>query len=240
MPCTAKKFEAGRTEMNASGYQDVDAVLTTRELVKMIKQAGIKFTELKGSSFDEPLGESTGAAPIFGVTGGVMEAALRTAYESLTGTSLPNLDFTSVRGLAGIKEAGVEINGTQVKVAIVYGLANLHKLLTEIKEGKRSYHFVEVMTCPGGCIGGGGQPYPKGVTEPMDFAVYQKRAQGLYAIDANKQIRKSHENPQIKKVYDEFLGHPGGETAHKLLHTHYHPRTPKGIASKVKDTVNIG
>ena len=239
MPCTAKKFEAGRPEMQASGYRDVDAVLTTRELVKMIKQAGIKFTELGGSDFDEPLGESTGAAPIFGVTGGVMEAALRTAYEVITGQELPALDFNMVRGLDGIKEAEIDIAGTKVKVAVVYGLANVHKVMTEIKDGKRQYHFVEIMTCPGGCMGGGGQPYPCGLTEPLDKALYQKRAQGLYKIDSNKKLRKSHENPQIKVIYADFLGKPLGELSHRLLHTHYHVRKPQGVASRVKDTVSI-
>jgi NADP-reducing hydrogenase subunit HndD len=239
MPCTAKKFEAGRPEMQASGYRDVDAVLTTRELVKMIKQAGIRFTELGGSDFDEPLGESTGAAPIFGVTGGVMEAALRTAYEVITGKELPSLDFNMVRGLDGIKEAEIDIDGTKVKVAVVYGLANVHKVMTEIKEGKRQYQFVEIMTCPGGCMGGGGQPYPCGLTEPLDKALYQKRAQGLYKIDSDKKLRKSHENPQIKAIYNDFLGKPLGELSHRLLHTHYHARKPHGIASRVKDTVSI-
>jgi NADP-reducing hydrogenase subunit HndD len=239
MPCTAKKFEAARPEMASSGFRDVDAVLTTRELAKLIKQAGIKFLELKGTDFDEPLGESTGAAPIFGVTGGVMEAALRTAYEVITKKTLPDLDFKSVRGFEGIKEASVDIDGTNVKVAIVYGLSNVHKLLSEIKEGKREYHFVEIMTCPGGCIGGGGQPYPCGITEAMDKTLYQKRADGLYTIDEKKKLRKSHENPQIKKIYEDFLIKPLGEMSHKLLHTHYHKRYPAGIASEVKETISI-
>ncbi|MCX5713290.1 MAG: NADH-dependent [FeFe] hydrogenase, group A6, partial [Candidatus Omnitrophica bacterium] len=218
MPCTAKKYEAARLEMNSSGYRDVDAVLTTRELVRMIKQAGINFPELKKSEFDEPLGESTGAAPIFGVTGGVMEAALRTAYEVITTKELASLDFRSVRGFSGIKEAQIDIEGMKVNVAIVYGLANVHKLLCEIKEGKRQYHFIEVMTCPGGCIGGGGQPYPQGFLEPLDKDLYQKRADGLYNIDERKIIRKSHANPQIKKIYADFLGEPLSEASHKLLH----------------------
>ena len=239
MPCTAKKFEAARPEMNSSGFQDVDAVLTTRELIKMIKQAGINLPILKKSEFDEPLGESTGAAPIFGVTGGVMEAALRTAYEVVTGKELANLEFRSVRGFEGIKEAIVDIDGLSVKVAIAYGLANTHTLLTEISRGKRKYHFVEIMSCPGGCIGGGGQPYPQGMLEALDKGLYQKRAEGLYGIDENKAVRKSHENPQIKKIYSEFLGEPLGKKSHSLLHTHYHEKAPCGVTSCIDKTVSI-
>ncbi|OGF45548.1 MAG: ferredoxin [Candidatus Firestonebacteria bacterium RIFOXYC2_FULL_39_67] len=240
MPCTAKKYECARPEMNSSGFRDVDVVLTTRELAKMIKQAGIKYKELKKGQFDQPLGESTGAAPIFGVTGGVMEAALRTAYEVITKKELPSIDFKVVRGLTGIKEATVDVAGTKVNVAVVFGLANVHKVLTEIKEGKRNYHFVEVMTCPGGCIGGGGQIYPQGDIEAMDKELYSLRAEGLYSIDEKKKIRKSHENPLITKIYEEFLIKPLGEVSHKLLHTHYHHKCPKGIPSGLRDTVSIG
>ena len=240
MPCTAKKYECARPEMKSSGFQDVDVVLTTRELAKMIKQAGIKFSELKPGQFDGPMGESTGAAPIFGVTGGVMEAALRTAYEVITKKTLPSVDFKDVRGLKGIKEAVVDVAGTKVNVAIVNGLANVHKLLTEIKEGKRKYHFVEVMTCPGGCIGGGGQIYPQGDLEAMDVDLYSQRSAGLYTIDEEKKIRKSHENPLITAIYKEFLIKPLGELSHKLLHTHYHAACPKGVPSELRDTVNIG
>ena len=240
MPCTAKKYECARQEMKSSGFQDVDVVLTTRELAKMIKQAGIKFSELKPGQFDGPMGESTGAAPIFGVTGGVMEAALRTAYEVITKKTLPSVDFKDVRGLKGIKEAVVDVAGTKVNVAIVNGLANVHKLLTEIKEGKRKYHFVEVMTCPGGCIGGGGQIYPQGDLEAMDVDLYSQRSAGLYTIDEEKKIRKSHENPLITAIYKEFLIKPLGELSHKLLHTHYHAACPKGVPSELRDTVNIG
>ncbi|MDD4879409.1 MAG: NADH-dependent [FeFe] hydrogenase, group A6 [Candidatus Omnitrophica bacterium] len=239
MPCTAKKFEASRPEMASSGYRDVDAVLTTRELVRMIKEAGIKFDELKGSEFDDPLGESTSAAVIFGVTGGVMEAALRTAYEVITGKELPSVDFKSVRGLDGIREATVDIDGTKVNVAVIFSLSNVHKVLTEINEGKRNYHFIEIMTCPGGCMGGGGQPYPRGIAEALDKSLYEKRAKGLYSIDSGKKLRKSHANPQIKQIYSEFLKEPLGELSHKLLHTHYHSRKPRGIAAKTKETVNI-
>ncbi|MFH1074769.1 MAG: NADH-dependent [FeFe] hydrogenase, group A6 [Candidatus Firestonebacteria bacterium] len=240
MPCTAKKYECARPEMNSSGYRDVDVVLTTRELAKMIKQAGIKYRELKKGLFDQPLGESSGAAPIFGVTGGVMEAALRTAYEVITKKELPSIDFKAVRGLTGIKEATVDVAGTKVNVAVVSGLSNVHKVLTEIKEGKRNYHFVEIMTCPGGCIGGGGQIYPQGDTEAMDKGLYDLRAEGLYSIDEKKKIRKSHENPLITKIYEEFLIEPLGKTSHKLLHTHYHHRGPKGVPSGLRDTVSIG
>jgi iron only hydrogenase large subunit-like protein len=205
----------------------------------MIQQAGINLPALKKSEFDEPLGESTGAAPIFGVTGGVMEAALRTAYEVVTGKALANLEFRAVRGFEGIKEAAVELDGLQVKVAVAYGLANTHTLLTEIAQGKREYHFIEIMSCPGGCIGGGGQPYPQGVLEALDKDLYQKRADGLYGIDEKKIVRKSHENPQIKKIYSEFLGEPLGKKSHALLHTHYHLKTPHGITSCVDKTVSI-
>ncbi|MFA5088256.1 MAG: NADH-dependent [FeFe] hydrogenase, group A6 [Candidatus Omnitrophota bacterium] len=239
MPCTAKKFEAAREEMNASGYQDVDAVLTTRELVKMIKQKGILFNHLEKSEFDSPMGDSSGAAPIFGVTGGVMEAALRTAYEVLSGQELPEVKFSQVRGLAGIREAAVSINGQEIKVAIVNGLTNVHKLLTEVGEGKRTYHFIEVMTCPGGCLGGGGQPYPQGTNEALDTEVYKKRAEGLYNIDEHKTIRKSHRNPDIVTIYRDFLGKPLSPVSHKLLHTHYHLRQPKGIANDTKEAVSL-
>ena len=169
-----------------------------------------------------------------------MEAALRTAYEVITKKELPSVEFKAVRGLAGIKEATVDVAGTKVNVAVVFGLSNVHKVLTEIKEGKRKYHFVEVMTCPGGCIGGGGQIYPQGETEAMDAELYSLRAEGLYSIDEKKKIRKSHENPLITGIYGEFLIKPLGETSHKLLHTHYHKKCPKGIPSDLRDTVSIG
>jgi len=239
MPCTAKKFEAERPEMNSSGFRDVDAVLTTRELIKMIKQAGIIFNELKKGEFDSPMGESSGAAPIFGVTGGVMEAALRTAYEVITGKELTSIDFKQVRGLEGIRDTVIDVDGTSVKVAVANGLANVHKLLTDIKEGRREYHFIEIMTCPGGCIGGGGQPYPQGGREAFDKTVYERRAKGMYGIDVGKKLRKSHLNPDIIKIYKEFLKEPLGEISHKLLHTHYHGRHPKGVPSKIKDSVNV-
>jgi len=240
MPCTAKKFECSRDEMDSSGFRDVDVVLTTRELIRMIKQAGIKFSELKKGKFDDPLGESTGAAPIFGVTGGVMEAALRTAYEVITKKPLPAIELKAVRGLDGIREASVDVDGLQVNVAVVFSLSNVHKLLTEIKEGKRHYHFIEVMTCPGGCIGGGGQPYPQGITDPLDHTLYNLRGEGLYSIDEKKSLRKSHENPLIAKIYKEFLKEPLGHMSHKLLHTHYHARCPEGIPTEVREkNINV-
>ena len=239
MPCTAKKFEASRPEMCSSGYRDVDAVLTTRELIRMIKEAGIMFNSLKGSEFDSSMGESSGAAPIFGATGGVMEAALRTAYEVITGKELLNINFTQVRGLEGVKEATIPVDGLDVKVAVASGLVNVHRLLTEVREGKRQYHFIEIMTCPGGCLGGGGQPYPQGDAEALDTCVYKKRAEGLYNIDEKKTIRKSHLNPDITKIYKEFLQEPLGLMSHKLLHTHYHMRGPHGVPTDAKETVNL-
>ncbi len=239
MPCTAKKFEAVRPEMRSSGFQDVDAVLTTRELIKMIKEAGIVFNSLKKSEFDTPMGESSGAAPIFGATGGVMEAALRTAYEVITGKELPNINFTQVRGLEGVKEATIPVDGLDVRVAVTSGLVNVHKLLTEVQEGKRQYHFVEIMACPGGCLGGGGQPYPQGDTEALNTSVYKKRAEGLYNIDEKKTIRKAHLNPDITRIYEEFLKKPLGPMSHKLLHTHYHSRNPRGVPTNVKEAINL-
>lgn len=217
MPCTAKKFEAQRPEMRDSGYQDVDYVLTTRELARMIKEAGIDFKTLPEEQYDDPLGESTGAAVIFGATGGVMEAALRTAYELITGKTLPSLDFHDVRGLEGIKEATVDIEGTKVRVAVAHSLGHARQLLERVKAGEQ-YHFIEIMCCPGGCIGGGGQPIPT-TTE-----IREQRIKGIYQADAQMPIRKSHENPSIQALYREFLGKPLSEKSHHLLHTHYTPR----------------
>ncbi|MDN5347418.1 MAG: NADP-reducing hydrogenase subunit HndD [Clostridia bacterium] len=217
MPCTAKKFECQRPEMRDSGYQDVDYVLTTRELARMIKEAGIDFTALPEEQYDDPLGESTGAAVIFGATGGVMEAALRTAYELITGKELPSLDFYEVRGLKGIKEAVVNIDGTQVRVAVAHSLGHARQLLERVKAGEQ-YHFIEIMCCPGGCIGGGGQPIP------TNTEIRAQRIAGIYNADKNMPVRKSHENPSIQALYREFLGHPLSEKSHHLLHTHYTPR----------------
>jgi iron-only hydrogenase group A len=220
MPCTAKKFECNRPEMRDSGFKDVDYVLTTRELAKMIKQAGIDFTALPDGNYDDPMGEYTGAATIFGATGGVMEAALRTAYEVATGKTLENVEFAAVRGLNGIKEATIPVEGIgDVKVAVSHGLGNARKLLDRLKEGKADYHFIEIMACPGGCVGGGGQPIP------VNDEVRRLRAQALYMEDCSLTYRKSHENPAIKKIYEEFLGEPLGKQSHKLLHTKYTPRS---------------
>ncbi|HOV63499.1 MAG TPA: NADH-dependent [FeFe] hydrogenase, group A6 [Spirochaetia bacterium] len=230
MPCTAKKFECQRPEMNASGYTDVDYVLTTRELAQMIDMAGIEFENLTDGKMDSPLGESSGAADIFANSGGVMEAALRTVYEIVTGRELPmeNLHVKPVVGLAGIKDAVVKLEkvtpawsfleGVEVKVAVAHGLGNAARLLNSIKEGKSSYHFVEIMTCPGGCIGGGGQP------RFTDDEVRKARMAAIYKEDEGKPIRKSHLNPDIKKIYEEFLKKPLGEKSHHLLHTTYSKR----------------
>ena len=218
MPCTAKKFEAKRPEMRASGAQDVDAVLTTREIARMIKETGIDFCNLQDEDFDEPLGISTGAAVIFGATGGVMEAALRTAYEVVTGKTLERVEFEQVRGLEGIKKANIMIDGLELKVAVAHGLSNARILLEEIQNGTSPYHFIEVMACPGGCLGGGGQPMP------TNFEIRAMRAASLYREDEDKPVRKSHENPAIKKLYEEFLEKPLSEKAHHLLHTTYTKR----------------
>lgn len=218
MPCTAKKYESSRPEMNDSGVRDVDVALTTRELARMIRQAGINFASLPEEPFDEPLGISTGAGAIFGATGGVMEAALRTVYEVVTGTTLAKLDFTDVRGLKGIKEASVTIGGIAVKVAVAHSIANAKKLLELIKNGAADYQFIEIMACPGGCIGGGGQPY--GTTN----AIRQQRIDAIYRVDKDMPLRKSHENPAVQLLYKEFLGQPLSEKSHHLLHTTYTDR----------------
>jgi NADH-quinone oxidoreductase subunit G/[NiFe] hydrogenase diaphorase moiety small subunit/NADP-reducing hydrogenase subunit HndD len=230
MPCTAKKFEAARPEMHSSGYRDVDYVLTTRELAIMIKQAGLDFMKLEDAHFDRLMGESTGAAVIFGATGGVMEAALRTVYELVTGREIPftNLDITPVRGMEGVREATVKIenplktwsflDGVELKCAVAHGLVNAKKVMDSIKTGESNYHFVEIMACPGGCLGGGGQPIP---TNPE---IRQKRAEAIYAEDKGMPFRKSHQNPEIIKIYKDFLVKPLGEKSHQLLHTHYTSR----------------
>lgn len=225
MPCTAKKFEAGRPEMNSSGYPDVDAVLTTRELAQMIAQAGIDYAALPEEDFDNPLGISTGAAVIFGATGGVMEAALRTVYEVVTGKELANLDFEMVRGMDGIRKATVTLElpddgGTiDVKVAVAHTLAHARELMELVRSGEEELHFIEVMTCPAGCIGGGGQP------RPTTDAVRRSRIEAIYDEDKGMTLRKSHENPAVKTLYEEFLKEPLGEKSHHLLHTKYSPRS---------------
>ena len=220
MPCVAKKYEKTREELSRDGMQDVDAVITTRELARMIKQANIDFTTLEDSEFDNPMGPATGAAVIFGTTGGVMEAALRTAQDTLTGKDLEAINFELVRGEQGIKRGTVNVNGTDVKVVVASGLKNAKIIMDEIKEGKADYHFVEIMACPGGCVMGGGQPI-KSSKIRSEVDVRALRAGALYTIDEKSVIRKSHENPVIKKVYEEYLEKPGSHKAHELLHTTY-------------------
>ncbi len=234
MPCTAKKFECRRPEMNSAfhywkdklnladkdNFYDVDYVLTTRELAKMFKKTGIDFSALKEEEFDHPLGISTGAGAIFGATGGVMEAAVRTAYEVITGKPLPKIDLNVVRGFEGIKEAELDLDGAKIKVAVAHSLKNARTLLEQIEEGKSPYAFIEVMTCPGGCLGGGGQAIP------TTWAIRQKRADSIYREDTLHAIRKSHENPAIKAIYSDFLKEPLGHTSHELLHTSY---TERGV-----------
>ncbi|HNW56615.1 MAG TPA: NADH-dependent [FeFe] hydrogenase, group A6 [Bacteroidales bacterium] len=227
MPCTAKKFEAERPEMRSSGFKDVDYVLTTRELAIMIKQAGLDFRNLEVSKYDSVMGDSTGAAVIFGATGGVMEAALRTAYQIVTGRDVPfmNLNITPVRGMEGVKEATVKIEGcvdewkflegAELKVAIAHGLTNANKIMRLVREGKAPYHFVEVMACPGGCIGGGGQPIP------TSAQIRKNRMEAIYSEDEHMVLRKSHENPEVIAIYQEFLEKANSHKSHELLHTHY-------------------
>lgn len=218
MPCTAKKFECQRDEMCSSGFRDVDFSLTTREAARMLREKGIDLKEMPEEDFDDPLGISTGAAAVFGATGGVMEAALRSVCEILTGRTLEQLDFYSVRGMDGVKEATVDINGMEVHVAVAHGLGNARKVLDQVKAGRSKYHFIEIMACPGGCIGGGGQPIP------TNLEIRTRRIEAIYQVDRNLPLRKSHENPAIRRLYEEFLGEPNGEKAHHLLHTHYIPR----------------
>lgn len=224
MPCTAKKFEIARPEFGRDGYRDVDANLTTRELARMIRQAGLDFVHLPEEEFDDMLGESSGAGVIFGVTGGVMEAALRTVVDVLTGRDMPRLEYDDVRGLEGIKEANVNVNGTDIKVAIVHGTANAAKLLNAIRAGEKTYHFIEVMGCPGGCVTGGGQPIVDARTRYF-IDPRAARAAATYSEDESMAIRKSHKNPAIQKLYAEFLGEPNSHIAHELLHTTYVDRS---------------
>ena len=224
MPCTAKKFECGRDNESASGYADVDIVLTTRELGRMIKSAGIKFTSLPDEEPDAPLGRGTGAAVIFGTTGGVMEAALRTAAEAITGKELENVEFTEVRGMEGVKEASYKLGDMDVKVAVASGTKNAKILMDKIKDGTADYTFVEIMGCPGGCINGGGQPVqPASVRNFVDYKTL--RANALYENDKSRPHRKSHENEDVQEVYREFLGEPNSHKAHEILHTSYVKRS---------------
>ncbi|HIS04908.1 MAG TPA: iron hydrogenase small subunit [Candidatus Fimenecus stercoravium] len=223
MPCTAKKFETKRPDQAASGYPDVDIAITTRELARMIESAGIFFKHLPDESFDIPFGESTGAATIFGATGGVMEAALRTAVETLTGKELPSVDFKEVRGMKAIKEAEYDVDGMKIKVAVASGTKNAKVLLDKIKDGTADYQFIEIMGCPGGCINGGGQPIQHAVVRNF-VDLKARRAAALYDADSKNKKRKSHENETIQKLYQEFLGEPGSHKAHEILHTSYVPR----------------
>lgn len=215
MPCTAKKYEAARPEMGRDGMKDVDIVLTTRELSRMIATAGFDFAELPDDDFDAPMGIGTGAGAIFGATGGVMEAALRTVYEVATGKELAKVEFNDVRGYEGIKESEVDLNGTKVRIAVAHGLKNARVIMDAVRAGKCDYTFIEIMACPGGCIGGGGQP----IKTTVD--IKKMRMDALYDIDESLPLRKSHENPQVKEVYDNFLGKPCGHLSHDLLHTTY-------------------
>ncbi len=220
MPCTAKKFECQRPEMKSSGYQDVDVVLTSRELGRMFKQAGLDMANLPSEEYDAPLGISTGAGEIFGASGGVMEAALRTVYEVVTGKTLEAIDFKDCRGLTGVKEATVQVGELPVKIAITNGLGNARKVLDKIRTGEADYHFIEIMACPGGCIGGGGSPIP------TNTEIRLKRIDATYEEDRGMALRKSHENPAVNELYAEFLKEPLGHKSHELLHTHY---TARGV-----------
>src|SRR6056297_288649 len=230
MPCTAKKYEADRPEMRDSGHKDVDYVLTTREVAMMIRQAGVNFLNLPDTKYDSIMGESSGAGVIFGATGGVMEAALRTAYEIVTGKEVPfdGLNITPVRGMEGVREAAITIEGAkddwkflegvELKTVVAHGLTNAREVMQKVKNGEADWHFIEIMACPGGCLGGGGQPIP---TTPE---IRQKRADAIYREDEGMPIRKSHDNPEVQQIYKDFLGEPLGHKSHELLHTHYQPR----------------
>lgn len=216
MPCISKKYEAKRDELENEGYSDVDKVITTRELAEMIKEVGIDFISLEDSDFDNPMGESTGAGDIFGTSGGVIEATVRTAYKMITEKDLEEVEFYDLRGLDGIKYATVDIEGREINIAVANGLGNTRRLLEKLKNKEISLDAIEVMACPGGCIGGGGQPYHRG-----DISILKKRSEGLYKLDESKKLRKSYENPYIKSLYEEYLTEPGSQKAHELLHTSY-------------------
>ena len=227
MPCLAKKYESQRPEFAVDGNPDVDFSISTRELAAFIKQANIDFNNLPDSDFDRPLGESTGAGVIFGNTGGVIEAAVRTAYELYTGKKLSKVDFTELRGIEGVRQAVIDFNGFPLSIGIAHGLGNARKLLNEVKAGRSKFHAIEVMACPGGCIGGGGQPLHHG-----DSSILKARAKAIYEADKNKPIRVSHENEYVKQLYKEFLGEPNSEKAHHLLHTHYFDKKAKIIVKQ--------
>ncbi len=230
MPCLAKKYECSRDEFKHYDMPDVDYSISTRELANLIKQANLQFETLADEEFDQPLGESTGASVIFGTTGGVIEAAVRTAYEVHTGKKLPKLDFTELRGMEGIRSATIDFDGLPISIGIAHGLGNARKLLEDIRAGKSTFHAIEIMACPGGCIGGGGQPLHHG-----DLSILKARQQALYREDAGKPLRKSHENPFIIQLYKEFLGKPLGEKSHHLLHTSYFDRSKQPIYIQSKD-----
>lgn len=230
MPCLAKKYECSREEFKHYDMPDVDYSISTRELANLIKQANLQFETLADEEFDQPLGESTGASVIFGTTGGVIEAAVRTAYEVHTGKKLPRLDFTELRGMEGIRSATIDFDGLPISIGIAHGLGNARKLLEDIRAGKSTFHAIEIMACPGGCIGGGGQPLHHG-----DLSILKARQQALYREDAGKPLRKSHENPFIIELYKDFLGKPLGEKSHHLLHTSYFDRSKQPIYIQSKD-----
>lgn len=224
MPCLAKKYECQRDEFKVDGNPDVDFSISTRELAHLIKEFNVRFTELADEDFDRPLGESTGASIIFGATGGVIEAATRTAYELHTGKKLEKVDFMELRGMDGIRSATIDFNGLPINIGIAHGLGNARKLLDDVRSGKANFHAIEIMACPGGCIGGGGQPLHHG-----DTSILKARTKAIYSEDTGKTIRKSHENPYIIKLYEEFLGKPMSEKAHHLLHTHYFDKSKKDV-----------
>ncbi|WP_099188292.1 [FeFe] hydrogenase, group A [Tepidibacter mesophilus] len=225
MPCTCKKYECDREEMNSSGYKDVDVVITTRELAYLIKDMEIDFKNIEEEKFDNPLGDYTGAGTIFGTTGGVMEAAIRTGYELITKESIPNIDIHSVRGENGVTKSTIDVGDIKLNVAVVSGLENIKSILEDVKNNRSNLHFIEVMTCPQGCISGGGQP--KVILDKYKELAYNNRKKSIYAHDGECAVRKSHENESIKKLYEEFLGEPLGEKSHHLLHTEYALRKEK-------------
>lgn len=230
MPCTAKKFEAERPQLRMPwGTNATDAVITTREFIWLAKCLGVDYPNLPDGEFDRLLGASSGAADIFGATGGVMEAALRTAYEKLTGEACPALDFLQVRGVEGVKESTVVIGEMRINLAVANGLNNAKKVLDRVLRGEKQFHLIEVMACPGGCVAGGGQPYPPPGMYALDPELSRRRARALYAIDSAKAVRKSHENPEVEQLYREYLGEPNGHRAHELLHTTYQPKEPRGV-----------
>ncbi len=231
MCCTAKKYEAARPELEVNGMRATDIVVTTREMAWMIKGAGIDFVNIQPEKPDAPLGLSSGAGTIFGVTGGVMEAAVRTAYELYTGETLIDIEMADIRGFKGIKEARIVLDGKELRLAVAHGLGNAHQVMEMVRKDPTRFQFVEIMGCPGGCIGGGGQPYAAAESIPLDEGALKLRAQALYDLDRAKTIRRSHDNPDVQRLYKEFLGRPLSEKSHELLHTHYHAKLPRGIVS---------